>query len=270
MAEWRVRLDGDARVLRRLSEILRSTELSIVEDGGTFDLRSSDLDALSDEADVRATAANLVAVMNGVGRRHSPTDFEPINIGSVLSRLHGDGSRTVSIGVRVTVAVEEETHVEVRDEHGNLVEGDKTSSQAALPFESVALALRRDQRFIDASENLALADDTRWATNLYKVYEIIALDVGERALGRPFSNKEYLSNFTDRGRREMASKDRKDWIPKSTLDHFLKTVHSPTASNQASRHAFETNAPFDPIAREDAQRLIADLFERWARWKLRG
>ncbi|MGB3558818.1 MAG: hypothetical protein WBA24_09765, partial [Geitlerinemataceae cyanobacterium] len=79
--------------------------------------------------------------------------------------------------------------------------------------------------------------------NLYRIYEIIESECGD---------KIYQNS----------------WASKNKITQFTRTANSPAAIGYEARHGVQkTDPPPNPMSLQDAQLLIRSIIEKWLNWK---
>jgi hypothetical protein len=235
MAEWRLRLEGDAIDLLLLRDSLIGGDLNVLEQHEEYFLRGNDLEVYEEAHDVLIYAESLLPIINGVLKVRDPAS-ELVKSGG-LSRHHEDGRREVfaffsGIGrVRTTAAT-----------------ATLTGGVASTPLPGTTIASRFEIARRCPEVNLALrffAAPPDWF-NLYKVGEIIKHDMGT------------VKEIVDKG-----------WCTKSDFDHFTASANNYHATGLQARHARLDWGPMKKPAMklEEAQNFIQGLLEHWVRTK---
>lgn len=144
--------------------------------------------------------------------------------------------RSVFLAIRMSVAISVDGKLSVDGEH---VSTETPNPEADL--QTILFALKDDSIVTEASSYFSY--EGRWATDLYKVYEIIKSDV----------------------RGDGGIQERR-WATRGELSSFRHSVNHPGASAEQSRHArMDTDAPDDPMDEPTAFAFIGRLLECWLR-----
>lgn len=72
MRRWQAELTGHRFDLDDLRRLLTADDLRVVKDDGTFYLDAAEFEELTDGAAVYRAAVDLLSLLNGVGKLHSP------------------------------------------------------------------------------------------------------------------------------------------------------------------------------------------------------
>jgi hypothetical protein len=202
----------------------------VAEEGHAFVLRSPGFDKLTDAGAVRQHAVELVEVLNGLAKI-TVGDFDAVSVGAVTG---DDGSGTHSIFVVDEIKPRGRARGEVID----AATGQPVArGQASDLLQQCVISLREP----NVGHALRVFAGPTSAENLWKVYEIIRDDVGD---------KRQLENM------RLATPDE--------IERF-RGVHYPSALGERARHAVEPSrpAPGNPMSLEEAQRFIARLLANW-------
>ena len=256
-----VGLDGADASLSKMSRRFFDPRLTVTDEGdGAWHLKSSDFPSTKDDAQIIAVAKRLVSVANGVMRRDDPLFFQPVSVRPMVVRDDDTGKRTVSISVTsaaVIATAETATVVETLPDGTTRVITPISPDPPQPPLEDVALALSGDDTAVAALGYYSYHDD--WAGNLYKVYEIVGLDVGETKRGRKSTFSDNKEQFIQRGWEEIAWQG---WATKEEATRFRGSVHR-------IRHAVQTKpAPTNAMTEDKAKEFIGKVLDAWLRKKL--
>lgn len=265
MTQWLVSLSGDPYSLGVLSRLLCSPELSVVEEGGQCFLASQDFEVLADAGSARARAADLVGVANGLVLLNRPRNFRAVALGSVVYHRHEDGRQDATLFVGAGTAIAEALAPTILID-GVVVGGPEDSTTPGSPYR-LGVELRNDPRVRDALRFFASRDN--WAVSLYKVYEVIGLDVGEAALGRPSTLGDGGQDVVKLGWGRIVEDE--GWAERGEAVRFKASVNSPEAVGGEARHAVQRSRPPNaPMHEREATEWIGAVLEHWLRWKRAG
>jgi hypothetical protein len=232
MDEWLVGLDGDSYSLACLARTFRSPELTVVEDKGSFYLKSSNFAALPDVESVRQRAAELVGVANGLVRLERPDTFRPVGLSGIIV---SGSALTISAPIANVIG---DALAPTVIGGGTIVSAPRDSTSPDS-IHGLGVSLKDDPAVRDALGFFAYRDG--WATNLYKVLERIRADVGK---------KRTLEGM--------------GWAPRSEITRFTQTVNT----LKEHRHAASSGLPpRTPMTEPEAVALVGALLTCWLRWK---
>lgn len=235
---WAVQLSGDQSDLAALAQSLNGSDVNVSHDGQDYILTSSQF-ALIDEAEgVHQKAEEIVAVLNGAARLALDT-MQAIRVGSVHRRRE-DGKRELFVFVESATIQLRAFAPTIKLTHAN------GSVEEFHPADPVKYWVRL------ASENQAvsnvfriLASGTLEWVNLYRIFEIILLDIG---------------------RLDLIAKN--GWATKASMNLFKRTANSPGALGLEARHgADKTQPPAHPMPISEARALINSIIHAWLRSK---
>jgi len=232
MPNWLVRLRGEKFDLEDLPSLLRSPEHTVIEEDGSYYLKSSDFDSFSSADDVRKCAIKIIDWLNGAMKLRSPNFRSVFEDG--VTFINEDGKRHHYVYLKGTIAARTKVSAELTTSNGTLQVAPQPSD-----VESWLSLAKRDKAVADAFHFFGFRRD--WF-NLYKVYEIIRDDVGG----------------------EVKLKE-KNWVPNKYLKNFTRTAQSREAIGDDARHASEKPAPPEknPMTRKEAESLIRKLLRDW-------
>ncbi len=238
MKEWMVQLNGDKWDLNELPKELYSSECSVVEEHGSYYLKSSDFNCLKQPGEVLQAATLLMEHANGVAKLRL-SGFHNVAVSHRVIGIDDEGER--QLFVLVTDSWEFRDKITVT--HGDTkadgsVKPPKESTQAKSYIELV----KRDKNVADA---LRFFTDVNWV-NLYKVWEIVADDLGNQ-------RKIYKNN----------------WATKGDLNRFTQTAQSRHELGDQARHAHSKFLPpADPMLLTEAESLMRIILRKWVDQKL--
>jgi hypothetical protein len=256
-----VGFDGADASLSKMSKRFSDPRLTVTDEGnGAWHLRSSDFPSTRDDAKIIAVAKRLISVANGVMRQDDPLFFQPVSVRPMVVRDDETGKRTVSISIAsaaVIATAETATVVETLSDGTTRVITPVSPAPPQPPLEDVALSLSGDDAVVKALDYYAYHDD--WAGNLYKVYEIVGLDVAETKRGRKSTFGDNKDRFIQQGWDEIA---RQGWATREEATRFRGSVHS-------LRHAVPSKpAPTNGMAEDEAKVFIGNVLDTWLRKKM--
>ncbi len=235
MPNWLVRLKGEKFDLEDFPSLLRSPELTVIEENGSYYLKSSDFDSLSSADEVRERAITIIKMLNDAVK------FEIHNFRGVsedgVTLIEDDGIRHHHVYIKGSITARSKTSA-------NLTATTSKGTQQIAPrpsnVESLLNLAKDDKAVADA---LHFFRENTWI-NLYKVYEIIKDDVGK---------KDVII--------------RNGWLTKNELNRFTRTAQSRAALGDAARHASNKPPPPQPMPFHEAESLIRGVLLSWFRSK---
>lgn len=167
MPNWLVRLKGEKFDLEDFPSLLRSPEHTVIEENGSYYLKSSDFDSLSSADEVRERAIAIIDMLNGAMKLHIH-DFRGVFEDGV-TLIKEDGSRHHYVYLGCSIAARVKVSAAVTTSNG-------TQQVAPQPSNVESwLSLAKDDKAV--ADALHLFRENTWIS-LYKVYEIIRADVG--------------------------------------------------------------------------------------------
>src|SRR5712692_5549120 len=210
---WMVQLAGDASDLAALAQSLTGSDINVSHDGQEYVLTLERFAQTHDEAVVRQEAEDIVAMLNGASRLALDTT-QSIRVGAVYRRRE-DGKRDIFVfpepavirfrAISPTVKV---THLDGTVEEFHPADPVKQWTALALSNDAVANVFR-----------ILSAGTLDWV-NLYRIFEIVAADVGG------------LDSVASNG-----------WGTNASMKLFKHTANSPGALGLDARHGAETTQP---------------------------
>jgi len=234
MPNWLVRLKGEKFDLEDLPSLLRSPELTVIEEKGSYYLKSSDFDSLSSVDEVRECAITIIEMLNDAVK------FQIHNFRGVsedgVTIIKEDGSRHHSVYLGGSIAARVKVSATVTTSNG-------TQQIAPQPSNVESwLSLAKGDK--DVADALHFFRENTWIS-LYKVYEIIRDDVGK--------NDVIIRN---------------GWVTRKELNRFNYTAQSRAALGDAARHAAKKfQPPPKPMPFHEAESLIRGVLLSWFRSK---
>lgn len=231
---WQVQLKGNGLDLLELSKCLTDPALKIRKSGGNYVLESIRFDSIHDSELVSELSHRLLALIYGAGRLAFGIERR-ITIGGIVELREGKRifheSLRDALEIRATMSVE-------------ITRGDGTV-EIRLPADNVAgwVSLAESDERVAKVLRLIGPGITSFA-ELYKVFEVIADDVG----GRIWDEK---------------------WASKDDVRRFKHTANSPGALGDDARHGAEhTTPPVNPMPWHEAAALVRKVILEWIGFKM--
>lgn len=226
MPKWLVRLKGERFDLEDFPKLLRSSEVRVVEENGSFYLESNEFNSLTLAEEVRERGRALIKLINGV------TKFNRDNFLGVsedaITRVEDDGKRNNYVFLEGSVTI----RTKVSGQLTGIVtdESEKVATQPS----AIESLLKVAQKHNDVADALSFYREDTWI-GLYKTYEIIRDDVG--------GELQIIKN---------------GWLVKSAIKRFTQTA-------QPYRHASKKyKPPTQPMTLLKARALIKTILSQWA------
>lgn len=241
MKKWQVQITGHPYDLEDVYENQNSASWSVVKDDDQFFFESVLFNDLEEAGEVRDTAAQIIALINGSAKLRI-SGFRPIEIGSV-SYFDDEGNRRNFVLLQGSISARSRhkaTAVVIKPDGSEVKEEIEQPDRIELTF---SLA-ESDPNVSDALRLYALSE-LSWG-DLYKIYEIIRDDVG--------GSKELFDN---------------EYVLKKDLRNFSHTAQHPGAIGDDARHArIASEVPVNPMSLAEANLLISTLMNKWIDSKL--
>jgi hypothetical protein len=255
---WAVELLGDESDLTLLAQVSCPPTWAVKQgQGGAYFLESDAFDALPDASAVNALAAREALP---VVRATAKMSFPRIQLGLVAvgpGVVHEDasGNRTATRIIYGSASLSSGSNLPVGT----------TGPVPQVPLHTVIASLRHDPHVVDALRSFDAADGGYWTVELYKVMEVIALDVGETSRGTPSRNESEREQALRRGQTLIQTYG---WITSAEWDSF-RAVHDPALTGPMARHGVQTRqSPPSPMStRVAATKFVRRVLEDWLRWK---
>jgi hypothetical protein len=169
--------------------------------------------------------------------RADPRFFQPVSVRPIVLREEDGGKRTATISVSTAAAIATAMAPKVverfPDGTTRIIAAPPEPPQP--PFQDVALAVLDDDVVDKALAFYSHTDN--WAVNLYKVYEIVGLDVEETRLSRKSTFNDDKGRFITNSWKEIA---RQGWTTEGEATRCSTTVHSPAVIGDQARHGVQT------------------------------
>jgi len=232
MPKWLVRLKGDTFDLEDLPALLRSPELTITEENGSYYLESSEFDSLTYADEVRERSVALIKMINGAAKLYRD-NFRGISEDGVI-RIEDNGRRHHYIFAEAVLTARSKlsTNVTVTTSDGTQV----TVNQPSVIETWLGLA----KKYKPVADVLHFSRENTWF-NLYKIFEVIRDDVrGEQIIVK------------------------NGWVSDKKLSQFTQTAQSREALGYYARHASKKyRSPTPPMSWAEAKSLIKGLIMNW-------
>jgi hypothetical protein len=233
MTEWLVKLKGEELDLRDLPALLRSPDLSVIEEDGSYYLTSAEFNSLTDAGDVLRRAKRLIPLLNGAAKLWLG-NFGALDIGAV-ARVGEEGKHHQFI-------FPESITLQGRGRLRAVADVTPGDSKESLPkptvLQSWVEVAARDAK-VEKALRIFGSRAHNWV-NLYNVYEAIQSDVG-------------LKKITDDG-----------WATKTRIRLFKHTADSEAAVGDDARHGHQKDRPpKNPMSLSEAKALIETILRRW-------
>ncbi len=225
MPKWLVRLKGERFDLEDFPKLLRSPEVRVVEENGSFYLESSEFNSLTSAEEVRERGRALIKLINGVTKFNSD-NFLGISEDAII-RVEDDGKQHgyLFLEEAITIRTKVGARLTVIAADGS----EKVTTQSSV-LESLLEVAKKYNVVADA---LSFYRDDTWSS-LYKAYEIIRDDVGGK--------HHVIKN---------------GWSVASDINRFKQTA-------QPYRHASKKyKPPAQPMTLLEARVLIKNILSRW-------
>ena len=225
MPKWLVRLKGERFDLEDFPKLLRSPEVRVVEENGSFYLESSEFNSLTLAEEVRGRGRALIKLINGVAKFYR-NNFLGISE-DAITRVEDNGKRHNYVFLEGAVTF----RTTVRGQLTGITT-DRSEKVATQPSALESL-LEVAQKHNVVADALSFYRDDTWIS-LYKAYEIIRGDVG--------GEHQIIKN---------------GWTVKSGIKRFTQTA-------QPYRHASKKyKPPAQPMTLLEARALIKTILSRW-------
>jgi hypothetical protein len=209
-----------------------SEEHTVIEEDGSYYLKSSDFDSLGSADEVRERARAIIEMLNGAMKLYTPSFRGIYEAGVTLIEEDGRRRHYVYLEASITLRSKVSANPTVTTSNG--------AREIAPPLtnvESWISLAKTDKAVADA---LHFFRDNTWIS-LYKVYEIISEDVGgEEAIIR------------------------NGWATERRLNRFRQTAQSKAALGDLARHAASRfKPPSRPMTIQEAGSLLRGVILSW-------
>jgi len=232
MPKWLVRLKGERFDLEDFPKLLRSPEIKVVEENGSFYLESSEFNSLTLAEEVRERGRALIKLINGVSK-FNRDNFLGISE-DAITRVEDDGKRHHYLFLEGTATIRTKVSAQ-----STVIAADGSEKVATQPSALESL-LEVAQKHNVVADALSFYRDDTWIS-FYKAYEIIRDDVG----GKHQIIKNGLSVDSD-------------------INRFKQTAQSRAALGDSARHASKKyTPPAKPMTLLEARALIKTILSRW-------
>lgn len=234
-AGWWAKLEGEDGYLRDLAMHFNEGDLTVIVEGDAFYLGSTDLNGLTNTDDVRARAAELLAVACGAAELELG-HFRPPRVAAAV-RVDESGAKQhfIHVSSELRLHADISARVERTREDGS-VEVVDVSPPGPRADEWARLA--RSNPDIEDALAILGRGELRWH-DLYHVFEIVEAAVGETMFSA-------------------------GWVTKAAIERFTRTANSRRAIGREARHGHDRfAAPKRPLPLAEARSLIVALVRSW-------
>ena len=232
MPKWLVRLKGEQFDLEDFPKLLRSPEVRVVEENGSFYLESSEFNSLTLAEEVRERGRALIKLINGVSK-FNRNNFLGISEDGI-TRLEDDGKRHHHVFLEGTAKIRTKVSAQL-----TVIAADGSEKGATQPSALESL-LEVAQKYNVVAKALSFYRDGTW-NSLYKAYETIRGDV--------CGKHQIIKN---------------GWAVNSDINRFTQTVQSEAAIGDSARHTSKKyKPPAQPTTLLEARELIKTILSRW-------
>ena len=233
MPKWLVRLKGERFDLEDFPKLLRSPEVRVVEENGSFYLESSEFNSLTSAEEVRERGRALIKLINGV-TKFNRDSFLGISEDAII-RVEDDGKRHGYLFLEEAITIRTKVSGQL-----TVIAADGSEKVATQPSALESL-LEMAQKHNVVAKALSFYRGDTWSS-LYKAYEKIRDDVGGK--------HQIIKN---------------GWAVNSDINRFTQTVQSEAAIGDSARHASKKyKPPAQPTTLLEARALIKTILSRWA------
>jgi len=230
MPKWLVRLKGERFDLEDFPKLLCSPEVRVVEENGSFYLESSEFNSLTLAEEVRERGRALIKLINGVSK-FNRNNFLNISEDGV-TRLEDDGKRHSYVFLEGTAKIRTKVSAQL-----TVIAADGSEKVSTQPSALESL-LEVAQKYNVVADALSFYREDTWSS-LYKAYEIIRDNVGDKII-------------------------KNGWSVKSDISRFTQTAQSRAALGDSARHASKKyKPPAQPTTLLEARALIKAILSRW-------
>ena len=230
MPKWLVRLKGERFDLEDFPKLPRSPEVRVVEENSSFYLESSEFNSLTLAEEVRERGRALIKLINGVSK-FNRNNFLDISEDGV-TRLENDGKRHSYVFLEGTAKIRTKVSAQL-----TVIAADGSEKVSTQPSALESL-LEVAQKYNVVADALSFYREDTWSS-LYKAYEIIRDNVGDKII-------------------------KNGWSVKSDVSRFTQTAQSRAALGDSARHASKKyKPPAKPTTLLEARALIKAILSRW-------
>lgn len=237
MSKWIAAIGGNEADLAELEKSLVGPALRISKQFGAYVLESEEFSSETDPESVRRKAGEILDIVSGASRLAFGL-LSPLSLGWVAT-VGDDGSKYVFVGIKETVSVRDTVSVVIARQDGTV---EKHEPAGEVPkMTSVA---KRDSSVAETLRLLAKGDNN-WV-NLYRIYEVVAKDVGgDEAVVKT------------------------GWATRASLRQFKHTANSPGAIGHEARHGVDPGQPpVSPMSLPEAKSFVRGIMQKWLRSKV--
>jgi len=230
VSKWLVRLKGERFDLEDFPKLLRSPEVRVVEESGSFYLESSEFNSLTLAEEVSERGRALIKLINGVSK-FNRNNFLGISEDGI-TRVEDDGKRHNYVFLEGSAKIRTKVSAQLT---GIGADGSEKVTTQPSALESLLEVAKKYNVVADA---LSFYRDNTWIS-LYKAYEIIRDNVGGKII-------------------------KNGWSVDSDINRFTQTAQSRAALGDSARHASKKyKPPAQPMTLLEARVLIKTILSRW-------
>ncbi len=242
---WRVEVQGSPSDLEYLvgSSVAPSGRFSIGDRGEGYFYESDSFSNCSSEDEILKIAAQELCVLSGVLKwtRYSPEKLRAV----AVFRRNATGGRDVFLNIHDEVQVREELR-RLADAQAEATCTVTTSSER-LPGTSATAWLAANDLSVAKTMRLLVAPDHKSWVGMYRIYEVIAEDVGGERLLKTLG-----------------------WCLAVDISRFKHSANSAAVGGDTARHGSETKRPpSHPMSIDEAWTCVNSLIDGWllSKWR---
>lgn len=238
MAEWLVQLSGEKFDLEELPKRFTSEKYRVIEEDGKYYIKSSEFNSFTNDSEVRKKAEELLELINGAVKIKMP-NFKPVSLDAVIE-IDKDG--------------QQHRHISLRPEPNRIRV--KTSGKVKIIYSGANSEEQENNKITDeefwvAEKNENVREVLRFFTkdlnwiNLYKIWEVIKEEQGDKVF-------------------------KKGWASEKKVDLFTRTANSKGAIGNEARHALKKfRPPKKSMKLPEAESLIRTITNKWLSEKVK-
>lgn len=236
MNTWMVKINGKERDIELISQIIKSTNSSIILEDGEFYLKSDEFNAMNNASEIFEYGNQLLKVAYSIANLYNE-EVDSIRCSSVMC-INDKGEKSVFIFVSDVIKISARANCAIVTTDPQEITNELERQQKE--YEVFINAARKDKSIL-AAINFYLTPN--WI-NLYKIYELIRDDVTE---------KKIISN---------------GWVTKRNISRFTQSAQSRELLGDEARHASKKYPPpSDSMDINEAKNLIKYLIFDWMKSK---
>jgi hypothetical protein len=232
MKNWLIQLKGHEFDLQEIVEMFNQPYLNIIEQDGSFYLKSIELNSLLTDDVVYKKAVELLEILNGIAKLNN-TSFQNVKLDAIVEidengrrKSYKYASAKIKLRSRVSVTATVVKH-----------NGKIDSTEKRIDYKPWIDLAKKD---VKASQVLKYLLKGDWYS-LYKIYEIIREDLGGE------------SNLLQKG-----------WVTRKMLSRFRHTANSEAVLGEHARHTgYKHKPPKDPMSKPEALNIINTIVKEW-------